>query len=317
MNSEFLADMERFALLTFTRQKLCQPVLEEIHRLLLLPLSADQRHHLNTVRRWLLCPYTLWPVDFKGLSEKMCRDLVELKDISDEMTVILNRLENLPTDETQDLIGKNERAVKSGDYNDYLTPTAQGKFEDREAVLLQDKEFEADLKDLERRFDLKKHYLPGKLLRRTLACERNIRPEGFETQFATEEERFKVALDSICAKFHLYGILDRKPLLLKLSVNPTPHGLMIFVPAYWSLDYKRDLNWPKIMELQKLRSSRANEIEYQNKLKRVAAAMALATERGITGEEKLIFICEELGVSIDTDEGTLRRWMRDAKKLVN
>ncbi len=32
-----------------------------------------------------------------------------------------------------------------------------------------------------------------------------------------------------------------EPLLMKLSVNITPHGTMIFIPAYWSFDAKRDV----------------------------------------------------------------------------
>ncbi|MDB6029507.1 MAG: hypothetical protein JWM68_5730 [Verrucomicrobiales bacterium] len=316
MNSAYLADMERFAFLVFTRQKQCAPILEEIHRLLLLPLCDADRKRLNTIRRWLLCPYTLWVVDCKGLAEKMCRDLLEMKQLSDDIAAVLQRLEDLPSEETQALIGKNERSVKAGVYEDFLTDTAQGKFNAREKELFQSPEFKADLADLRRRFDVELYYLPGRLLRRTLTGERNMRPEGFINNWETEKERFQGALDTICARHHLYGILETTPLLLKLSVNPTAHGLMIFIPAYWSLDYKRDLNWPKIQELQNLRCERATEIEFSAKIRRVA--LALIKWNGLKNRtmNKIPFICQEIGASPDTDESTVRRWMRHAGKLV-
>ena len=313
MNAAYIADMERFALLTFTRQKLCAPLLEEIHRLLLLPLCEEDRKRLNLVRRWLLCPYSLWPVDLKGLSETMCRQLVEVKQLDQDIVAVLNRLENLPSEETQEMIGKNERGVKAGDYNDFLTKAAREKFATRDKDLQASEEFKADFLTLKRRFDLEKYYLPGRVLRRTLTGERNMRPESFENRLETEKQRFEMAFDSLCAKYHLYGVLESKPLLLKLSVNPTAHGLMIFIPAYWSFDYKRDLNWPEIQKLQKLRCSSIAELEYNAKLRRVAAAVK-KWEAMNPRPNKIPFICQEIGVSLDTDEGTVRRWMRHAKR---
>jgi hypothetical protein len=39
--------------------------------------------------------------------------------------------------------------------------------------------------------------------------------------------------------------------LLKISVNPTPHGTMILIPRHWSLDLARDLHWNKIGKLHR------------------------------------------------------------------
>ncbi len=313
MNAQFIADMERFTLLTFTRQKLCAPLLEQIHRLLLVPLDDEKRKQLNIVRRWLLSPYSLWPVDMKGLGEVMCRQLCEVKSIDEDLAAVLNRLENLPSEETQTLIIANERGVKDGNYASFITPGAQDKYDGREKETLANEELKAEIAALQRRFDLEKYYLPGRVLRRTLTGERNIRPESFENVMDTERKRFEAALDSICAKYHLYGLLETKPLLLKLSVNATAHGLMIFIPAYWSFDYRRDLNWPAIMKLQKARSLRAIEIEYISKLTRFAAVEKEADLLGLTGDARHDFLCEKMGIPTASDESLLRRWSKHAR----
>jgi hypothetical protein len=45
-----------------------------------------------------------------------------------------------------------------------------------------------------------------------------------------------------------------KPLVMKLSVNLTAHGTMIFIPAYWSFDNSRDVRWEEVMKLHKARA---------------------------------------------------------------
>lgn len=46
------------------------------------------------------------------------------------------------------------------------------------------------------------------------------------------------------------------PLLMKLSVNLTPHGTMILIPAYWSFDSKRDVRWAAVMKLHCVRAEK-------------------------------------------------------------
>jgi hypothetical protein len=41
--------------------------------------------------------------------------------------------------------------------------------------------------------------------------------------------------------------------MMRLTANLTPFGTMIFIPAYWSFDPKRDLNWRAITALHKAR----------------------------------------------------------------
>ena len=51
----------------------------------------------------------------------------------------------------------------------------------------------------------------------------------------------QAVFDAFCMRWNLYGMQGDRPLVTKLSVNLTPHGTMIFIPAYWSFDYKRDV----------------------------------------------------------------------------
>jgi len=66
-------------------------------------------------------------------------------------------------------------------------------------------------------------------------------------------DRFHAVFDVFCQRWHLYGMRGDQPLLLKLTANLTPFGTMIFIPAYWSFDPKRDLNWRAITALHKAR----------------------------------------------------------------
>jgi len=61
--------------------------------------------------------------------------------------------------------------------------------------------------------------------------------------------------DAMCYRWRLYGMEKDRPLLLKVSVNPTPHGTMIVIPRYLSLDPHRDLDWKLIGRLQSVPGS--------------------------------------------------------------
>lgn len=90
------------------------------------------------------------------------------------------------------------------------------------------------------------------IVRRWLVQERSFHP-GWDFRWETERERFQVAFDAFCHRWNLYGMENERPLLLKLTVNPTPHGLLIMILTYWSFDPKRDLNWSEINRLLEAR----------------------------------------------------------------
>jgi hypothetical protein len=98
-----------------------------------------------------------------------------------------------------------------------------------------------------------------------------------------------------------------KPLTMKLSVNLTPHGTMIFIPAYWSFDAKRDIRWDAVKKLHGARSlKKQGEVLTEGLEERRANAAKLreldaeVKRRGLRGDKKHAFLCEGLGWVADT-----------------
>ena len=93
-----------------------------------------------------------------------------------------------------------------------------------------------------------------------------------------------------------------EPLLLKLAVNLTPHGTMIFIPSYWSFDPKRDIRWDAIAALHKVRvpkrqgtalaEGHAERMKLAEKLRTLDAE---ARRLALRGEKKHAFLCAGLG----------------------
>ena len=317
VKSETLAThLEKLSQLTFSRQKLCAPLIGQIHHLLAMPLDTADRKRLLTVLEWLLCPYTLWPIDLKGVGERMCTQLCEIKTLSDEIRFVLDLLHALPSQEAQDIVARNERTVKEGDYEEFLTPRAQKKYAAAQKKMLANKQFKEQWASLKARFNFPAVTKPGTIHRRLMTCERNFRVREFENDLATPKQQVQAAVDSVCWLHSLYGVLDDSPLLQKLSVNPTPFGIIIFIPTWWPFDIRRDLRASAIKRLQKAsRLTRLREVEYELWLEKVLAAMNEADALGLAGDAKHVHICKALELPIDTDDGTVRRWMRHTKRL--
>ena len=108
-----------------------------------------------------------------------------------------------------------------------------------------------------------------------------------------------------------------EPQLLKLTANLTPHGTMIFVPAYWSFDPKRDVKWKAITKLHKARGVSkqgaklsANRAAKKREASRAKRLWAQATREGLRGEKRTVWVMRELKWDVRTDEHTLRRLLR-------
>jgi hypothetical protein len=96
-------------------------------------------------------------------------------------------------------------------------------------------------------------------------------------------------------------MMHDEPLPLKLTVNMTPYGTMIHIPAYWSFDPKRDLRWDAIAKLHRSRVSKrqgnalaegyAERMKLAKKLVRLDAE---AARQKLKGEKKHEFLCAGL-----------------------
>ena len=127
-------------------------------------------------------------------------------------------------------------------------------------------------------------------------------------------DRFNAVFDVFCQRWHLYGMRGDRPLLLKLTANLTPYGTMIFIPAYWSFDPKRDLNWRSITALHKARGVpkqgpklRANRLAAWREAIRAATLSKEADSLKLKGEARTSWMLKELRKDVRTDDRQLRR----------
>jgi hypothetical protein len=151
------------------------------------------------------------------------------------------------------------------------------------------------------------------VIRRTMSTERNLRPD-FSVNLRHRAELFQAAFDAFCLRWNLYGMQHDVPLPLKLAVTLTAYGTMIHIPAYWSLDSKRDLCWEAIAKLHGVRvpgrqgavlaKGLAEQLRDAAKLRDLDQA---ALRLGLKGEKKHAFLCAGLGLVPETSPKRLRR----------
>ena len=153
-----------------------------------------------------------------------------------------------------------------------------------------------------------------------MTAERNLRP-SFSINLRHRDEAFQAAFDAFCFRWNLYGMQHDEPLLLKLSVNLTPFGTMIHIPAYWSFDPKRDIRWDAIAKLHRVRvPGRQGATLAENLADRMKAAKKLpqldqeALRLGLKGEKKHAFLCTGLGWDIRTSPKRLARLRAEFKR---
>jgi hypothetical protein len=107
---------------------------------------------------------------------------------------------------------------------------------------------------------------------------------------------------------------DDEPLLLKLAINLMPSGTMILIPAYWSFDPKRDIQWSAIAKLHRVRvPSRQGAALAEGVAERRRRAQKLrllddeARQHGLKGTKKHEFLCRGLGLVPETSPKRLAR----------
>lgn len=176
-----------------------------------------------------------------------------------------------------------------------------------------DREFQAQWHSIKAQFDVRNFADHKGIIRRRLVRERSMR-EHWPFRWTKTADRFHSVFDVFCQRWHLYGMCGDRPLLLKLTVNLTPFGTMIFIPAYWSFDPKRDLNWRAITALHKARGVRkqgaklsANQLAARLESIYAAELSKEANLRKLRGAARLSWVLKRLKRDPRTDERRLRR----------
>ena len=168
-------------------------------------------------------------------------------------------------------------------------------------------------------FDVSKFRDHKKIIRRRMVQERNFR-YYFHFGWNRNTGRFYEVFDVFCHRWNLYGMQEDRPLLLKLTVNLTPFGTIIFVPAYWSFDPKRDLKWRTITVLHRARGVARqgpklslNQSIRHEEGEKAARLWDQATAAGRKGDARVYWVMGKLGWDLRTDRSRLSRLLQERR----
>jgi hypothetical protein len=312
-------DLTQLERLAFRRRKKTGKLLQTIHRAMRRPSSEGELACLDIVRRWLLVPFTLWPVDFQGLGEHLIELRRKRRPIPAEVQFVMEQANEIPSVDEQTAVLEYEHLVESGSYERWIK--AQEKFIAEEQRLLRNRKFKREWLDLKKLFDVGNYRDKKGIVRRSMVQERNFRRDW---DFLPKDRArlFQVAFDAFCHRWKLYGMEKDKPLLLKLTVNLTAHGTMIVVPAFWSFDYQRDLHWKAIMALHKARGVERQgpkvsplKIEADEFYLKAARLWEDSKIKSLRGEGRRQWVLQRLNGNDRADASTLRRWVQRGKAL--
>jgi len=287
----------------YKRYALCHTTVRELYALRRRIDRHALREQIWRVYDWLLYPLTLWAVDYLGIAKHILRELKANRDFDADFLLLLNLIAVLPNDQTRVRMQAIEVEVANGEYDGFAKqPKRFGEIND---VIQPNAELRQRWAQLKSRYA--GHYEPNKLgvVRRTFARER-----GFESRhefnWSRKRDRFQISFDTLCYRWFLYGFENDTPLTLKLTVNPTPHGTMIFIPRSMSMDGKRIIVWRAVSKIHKAYGARRQG----DKLIENRAAVRLeeaeakkfdkeARRMGLKGTLRYRYSIEKMGVKKD------------------
>ena len=314
------ADLVALDKLAHHRRKWSEPDIRRYHRLLRRH-GARALKELEPLRAWMLAPISIWPIHVQDVFQIALDALENAKPLDPEMQFLIQSLPKLPPEGVLQELIRHEHQVSKGDYSEHTT--TECKFRSVEHELIHNSVFQDDWRLIKDRWKTTDFDDPSGLIRRSVSAERNFRP-GFSIDWAKPQDRFQAVFDCFCTHWNLYGMLGDFPLVMKLTVNLTPHGTMIFIPAYWSFDAKRDMRWNAVMKLHRCRSrKKQGETLTENQIQRRQMALqletleALAKQKGLCGRKKHEFLCAGLHLDPRTSPKRLASLRSKRDKTVN
>ena len=267
--------------------------------------------------RWLFVPLTLWAIDIHGLLLLLFDQMRKPKPIDLRLKMLVDMLGEPPGATIQAAAAHEEFPVQEGNYERLVR--SQHKFDEIEERLAKNRRFRGEWESIRREWDVTKFANRAGVVRRRMVQERGFRSD-WEFAWSNETERFKCVFDAFCQRWDLYGMLGNKPLLLKLSVNLTPHGTMIFVPRYWSFDARRDLRWKAIRDLHKIHGAHRqgtkliqNRRDKQKEAEKARRLFETASALGLRGAARHRQVMDGLGWHPGTDISRLQRLLKQTR----
>jgi hypothetical protein len=246
--SDLESDLKHLSGLAYRRLENSKDLVQRFHDF--RETHGADSDHFRKLYDWLFVPITLWPIDIEGLLRAALDRSQSGKRLHNTMVLLIDLLPFPPSDKTQRAVSEHEHLVQHGNYEPLIR--ARHKYQQIESQLARDRAFQTQWNSIKAHFDVIKFADHKGIIRRRFVTERSMR-EHWPFRWTKTTDRFHAVFDVFCQRWHLYGMREDRPLLLKLTVNLTPFGTMIFIPAYWSFDPKRDLNWRAITALHKVR----------------------------------------------------------------
>jgi hypothetical protein len=311
------ADLQRLDERAYSPREWSEEVLRAFHRVAKTLRGVDG-DRLWKLHGWILVPITLWPFEVCDVMREALDEWKKHVALGERLRLLIDLLPEPPDEAACEIVARHEHQVQSGDYEHVLGNEA--KYAQKEAELKTDPGFQEQWARIKAAFDPSTYADHKGVIRRTMGTERNLRPE-WPNRLSGPEAAFQTAFDAFCMNWNLYGMLHDEPLLLKLAVNLTPYATMIVIPAYWSLDPKRDVRWGEIARLHRARArQRQGAALKEGKEHRRKQALKLgeldaeAKRQGLRGELKHAFLCEGLGWVPETSAKRLSRLRTEFKR---
>lgn len=313
MQTSLKHDLERLSQLAFDRREWCEPLVRELHRLRKTAKAHPDLALMEKACEWLFVPFAFWAIDFCGLCAVVQERIASGERLESALRLIIESLPPLPGEKAQTIAAAHEHEVQRGDYGAQVR--AGDKYALMEQQLMNDARFREEWAAIGAAFDVAAHRDEKGIIRRRMVAERGFRPD-WKFDWSDAVSRFQAMFDLFCHRWNLYGMKGNRPLLMKLTVNLTPHGTMIVIPSWWSLDRARDLNW---QEINKLHGARVptrqgskltrNQMEQAAEAKKAARLNDEAKARGLKGDERERWVIEKLRWK-DSDAASAARRLR-------
>jgi hypothetical protein len=273
---------------------------------------------LRGLYQWMFVPTTLWPFNVQDVLEDCLTALEKGKRLNSRHRLLIDLLPEPPDDVICAAVADHELQVQKGTYENLVK--TQAKYAQNELAIKTDPQLRRQWARIKAAFDVQAYRDHKGVIRRTMTAERNLRP-SFSVNVRRREDVFHAAFDAFCLRWNLYGMQHDEPLLLKLAVNLTPYGTMIHIPAYWSFDPKRDIQWDAIAKLHRTRvHGRQGSVLAEGVAERMQNAEKLLQldqevhRLGLKGDQKHEFICRGLGWDVRTSPKRLSRLRTEFKE---
>ncbi len=309
--------LARLATRAFYAREWAEPVIRRFHRMAGNETSPSHVK-LRPLYDWILVPPTLWPFNISDALNTCLAILETGAHLSPQQLLLIDLLPPPPSEAICTAVAEHERHVQSGSYEDLLK--TQAKFTQTELTLKSEPLLLSQWQQIKAHFDVPTYQDHKGVLRRTMGAERNLRPD-FSMNLAQPVAAFQAAFDAFCLRWQLYGMQHDEPLLLKLTVNLTPHGTMILIPAYWSFDPARDIKWSAIAKLHRTRvpnrqgaTLAEGELVRRKQAAKLRKLDAQALKRKLTGPAKHAFLCAGIGWVPETSPRRFSRLRNEFKR---